>query len=82
MIHELKTIPQFFNRILEGTKSFECRVMDRDYQINDILKLQEFDPATEYTGRSIAVIITYVLEGGQYGIEKGWCVMGISLATN
>jgi hypothetical protein len=30
-----------------------------------------------YTGRQLYVEVTYVLPGGQFGIEEGFCVMGI-----
>jgi len=60
-------------------KPFEVRKNDRDYQINDILWLKEFDPdKQEYTGNECRRRVTYILHGGDFGIEKGYCVMGLS----
>jgi len=76
MIHNLKTLPKYFQRVLEGVKPFEVRKMDRDFLVNDLVKLEEWDNITnEYTGRKLMFKIPYILEGGQFGIEKGYCVM-------
>jgi hypothetical protein len=44
MIHNLKIWPQFYCRVLDGTKTFEVRKNDRNYQRGDSLVLQEWDP--------------------------------------
>lgn len=31
----------------------------------------------KYTGRMIAVIVSYILCGPIYGLEDGWCIMSI-----
>ena len=78
MIHELKTWPKYFARIFMGEKTFEVRKADRDFQINDILKLIEWDPdKEEYTGKVILRTVTYVLQGGQFGIDPNYVVMSI-----
>lgn len=78
MTHDLKTWPKYFQRIFDGDKTFEVRKCDRDFQIGDFLTLDEFDPdKNEYTGRKQSVIVTYVLHGGQFGIQEGYCVMAI-----
>lgn len=80
--HELKTWPDYFYRIFSGQKRFEVRKQDRDFQIGDILHLREYDPGTEtYTGRSVRAEITYILSGGYFGIDPGYCVMSISEPT-
>lgn len=76
MIHELKTWPEYFIRVFEGTKKFEIRKNDRHFLIGDILTLKEWDPKTEnYTGRTIIKKVTYMLNGPAFGIEEGYCVM-------
>jgi len=51
-VHELKTWPEFFNSIIDGSKPFEIRRDDRDYRTGDILRLREFDPCKGvYSGR-------------------------------
>ena len=78
MIHELKTWPEYWAEIFFGHKTFEVRQNDRDYKIGDKLILCEWDnDKKEYTGRQLARTITYILEGGQFGIEKGAVVMSI-----
>ncbi len=61
MRHELKTWPSYFIPILDGYKTFDIRVNDRDYKVGDVLWLREYSPATKaYSGRSMHVTVTYV----------------------
>lgn len=63
--HKLKTWPEYFEAILDGTKTFELRKNDRGFQVGDLLVLQEYVPHREsYTGRSITKKITYVMQCG------------------
>lgn len=79
MIHELKTWPEYFHEVFMGHKNFEVRKADRPFAKGDMLILKEWNPETEqYTGRSMARSVGYVLEGGQFGIEKGFVVMSIN----
>jgi hypothetical protein len=79
-LHELKCIPPHFQHVVDGTKRFEVRLNDRDYQLGDLLDLQEYVPATEaFTGRSCLTMVTYVLKGGQYGIHDAYVVLGIKV---
>lgn len=76
--HEIKTWPDYYFRIFAGSKKFEVRKNDRDYQIGDILYLREYDPAVnDYTGREMYCSVTYIIHGGSFGIEEGYCVMSI-----
>lgn len=44
----------------------------------DTLLLQEWDNRRErYTGREVEVEVTYLLRGGQFGVEPGYVVMGL-----
>ena len=59
--HELKSWVGLFEPIFKGEKTHELRVLDRDYRINDILLLREYNPLTkEYTGRECRVRVTYI----------------------
>ena len=66
--HDLKSWPEFFAPILDGSKKFEVRNNDRGFHKGDILNLREWDDRKGvYTGRSIKKKVTYVLEGGGQG---------------
>jgi len=76
--HSLKTWPEYFNEVFLDHKHFEVRKNDRDFKIGDIVILKEWNNEEQaYTGREIARIVQYVLHGGQFGIEDGFCVMSI-----
>ena len=49
-IHEIKTWPEPFEAIIKGLKSFDVRVNDRDYQVDDLLYHKEFKPCPECGG--------------------------------
>ena len=59
--HHLKSWPQFFKPIREGTRTHELRRNDRSFTIGDVLVLHEFDPATQcYSGEQCEVRITSI----------------------
>ena len=60
---EKKVWPIFFQKILEGDKTFELRLADFECNMGDILVLKEWSPETkEYTGRVIEKEVTYTLK--------------------
>ena len=78
--HELKTWSGYYNLVVSGAKTFEVRRDDRGFKIGDILRLKEYMPSeTKYTGRHTDVEVTYILTGGQFGIERGYVVMGFRI---
>lgn len=78
MTHHLKTWPSFFVDVQRGIKTFEVRKDDREFSVGDILILQEFDPMSKkYTGFELSRSIIYKLNGGYFGIEAGYCILGI-----
>lgn len=82
MEHELKILPQYFAAVKSGEKTFELRKNDRGYEVGDTLLLKKFVLREEpkksyYTGDKIIKEISYILEGGQYGLEEGCCVLGL-----
>lgn len=82
MIHRLKTLQPYFDDVKSGKKSFEIRVNDRDYQVGDMLILEEYDNTdftTGYTGQVIIKSVTYVLmDCSQYGLKDGYCILGLA----
>ena len=58
---EKKVWPQYFQKIIDGKKTFELRLADWECNEGDILVLKEWDPETkEYTGRIIEKEVTYI----------------------
>ena len=83
-IHELKSWPQFFTRVISGEKTFELRVNDRDFKLGDFLFLREYDPLTEqYSGRFQYVRITYILgetdHALQHVLHPDYVILALSL---
>lgn len=88
-VHELKVWPEFYKALDSRTKEFEVRKNDRNYRVGDVLWLREFDPDKAfipanidgsfcYTGRYMYREITYILTGGQFGIEPEYVVMNLA----
>lgn len=62
-----KTWPEYFEKIVSGEKTFDCRIADFDIKEGDEIIFEEYDPdKKKYTGRSISKIISYV------GKTKWW----------
>jgi len=88
-IHELKTWIEPFQDVWDGRKTFEVRENDRDFKTGDFILLKEgqlggfgmtdHDLTFVYTGREIGASITYIMQGGKFGIEEGYVVMGIDI---
>jgi hypothetical protein len=78
MNHELKIHPEFYKDVLLGLKKVEIRLNDRNYQENDLLILNEFDPKTEkYTGSQVKRKVDYVLKNID-GLCPDYVVLQIS----
>lgn len=79
MKHELKTWPRYFQAIKDGIKNFEIRENDRDFKVGDTLVLKEYSPTiNKFTGRKVTRQVSCILHGGQFGLAKGYCIMGLS----
>ncbi len=49
-----KTVPEYFEKVASGDKTFEVRLADFDIEKGDVLVLKEWDKEKqEYTGRSM-----------------------------
>lgn len=80
--HKLKTLKLYFKSVWTGVKKFEVRRNDRNFKVGDLLELQEYDDSNNsYTGREVRSIIIYVLQGGVYGIDREFCVIGFKRIT-
>lgn len=73
-VHNLKIKPEYFKDIVRGVKKFEVRKNDRNFKVNDLIVLEEFD-SKGYTGKYINAEITYVLDDHEY-CKNGYVVFG------
>lgn len=89
-IHDLKTVNRYWDAVAAGTKTFEVRKNDRAFQTGDVIVLTRTTEGGQYDTRpedrspdgcfaksQISFRITYLLQGGQLGIEPGYCVLGL-----
>lgn len=83
-IHRLKSWPHLFASIASGEKTHELRRADRDFRVDDILLLQEFDPETgQYSGRELSVKVTYMTSAhfpcalSQTALHPDFCILSI-----
>ena len=60
---EKKIWPEYFEKVLNGSKTFELRLADWDCGEGDTLLLKEYDQEKKvYTGREITKKVGYVLK--------------------
>ena len=88
-VHRLKCHPAMFQDVANGSKVFEVRKDDRGFRIGDILELKEwpqpdvadyhFDTSA-YRLPTLRRKVTYILSGGQWGVEPGFVVMGLEVS--
>ena len=79
MTHDLKTLPEFFNSLLNGEKSFELRRNDRipPFKVGDTLRLREWTFTTgDFTGRELSMKVTYLVSGRPW-LASGYVCMSL-----
>lgn len=83
-VHTLKINPTDYFDVSVGAKSFELRKNDRNYKVNDVLRLREWqrDGGVEcggyYSGRNpLWRRVEYMLHGGAFGLQAGYVIMGV-----
>lgn len=77
MVHQLKTLPVYFEAVRKGDKTFEVRKNDRDFQVGDTLHLREWD-GNKYTGKDARRKVSYILDNPEY-VKEGYVVMGFNM---
>jgi ASC-1-like (ASCH) protein len=51
MTHDLKILPEYFDAVLSGDKTFEVRsIKDRTFNLGDTLRLREWHYSAEIAG--------------------------------
>ncbi|EDN7323724.1 DUF3850 domain-containing protein [Listeria monocytogenes] len=76
--HSLKILPEYFDAIDHGVKTFEIRKNDRNFKVGDILILREYDEE-HYTGPELKTKITYITD---YAQQDGYVVLGIEIEVS
>jgi len=60
---EKKTVPDLFEKVINGEKNFDLRIAEFECEAGDVLVLREWDPEmNEYTGRELEKTLTFVMK--------------------
>lgn len=60
-MQELKTWPESFQAIWDGTKTYDIRQNDRKFTLWSVVHFREYDPAKKkYSGRELVANIVYL----------------------
>lgn len=73
--HHLKILPEYFEPVRYGLKTFEIRKNDRDFQVGDTLLLKEYEDGN-FTGNMLRAVINYITA---YAQQDNYVVMAIEL---
>ena len=74
--HKLKLLPEYFDCVCTGEKTFEIRKNERGFKVGDLLELYEYIPEKdEYTGRVVIREVTYMTD---YAQKDNYVVMAIN----
>lgn len=74
-IIEVKCLPEYYEAVQSGVKSWELRFDDRNYDVGDLLILREWKDGV-YTGRRLTTKITYILKDFA-GLKDGWAILSV-----
>ena len=89
--HDLKTDPEVFQAVLDGSKTYEIRKNDRGFSVGDTLVLREtlhtgrdmaMGSPLVYTGRKVVSRVTHMLTGPVYGLAAGWSILSLGRAQS
>lgn len=79
--HILNTLPEYWDAVERGEKTFEVRRDDRGFQRGDTVVLARLDRhasgAVSKSDRRLRFTIGWILTGGQFGIEPGYVVLAL-----
>ena len=82
--HILKTLPQYWDAVAAGAKTFEVRRDDRGFQKGDTVVLRRVDKDApwrfQHPHRDLRFTIGWILTGGQFGLEPGYVVFSLHSA--
>lgn len=73
--HKLKSWPEYFAIQTKGDLEITIRNNDRNFQINDSVQFEEWEPVKGYTGRVTPVYrVKYILQKSR-GLIPGYVVL-------
>lgn len=75
MEHRLKIMPEFFQAVTDGRKTFELRKDDRGFSVGDGLILSEWN-GSDFTGCEFRCVIDYILKDYD-GLCPSYAILGI-----
>lgn len=78
MKHNLKIKSEYFVSIINGNKTAEIRYNDHNYQVGDILVLNEIDEEGNLTGNYCEVGVTNILDNAEY-LQDGYVMLSFNL---
>ena len=77
-MHILKTWPEQFQAVWDEIKPWEFRKNDRNYEVGDILLLEEWDnEKKKFTTREIKARVVYMLKEG-FGLPEGFVILSLA----
>lgn len=76
VVHELKTLPEFYEAVRTGAKTFEARRDDRRFNPGDLLVLREWSSDGGYSGRESRQVVTYILRDSRF-VAEGFAILGM-----
>lgn len=79
--HKLKIKSEHFSAVINKTKTAEIRYNDRNYQVGDILNLNEIDSLGNFTGNNCVVIVTHVLNNNQF-LQTGYVMLSFHILNS
>lgn len=77
MEHELKVNTEYYHRLANGTKTFEIRKNDRDYQVGDTLLLREYLPKEQTICDYSQVLHRKIVYMTSYAQQDNYVVLGL-----
>ena len=77
--HEIKILTEYVMPVVQGVKHFEVRNNDRNYKEGDYLLMFGVTDAGYPTNEQIGAKVDYILYGGKFGIQDGYCCMAITV---
>ncbi len=85
-LHVCKSWTHFFQAIKEGRKLHDLRNNDRNFQVGDVIRLQEYLPFDGvYTGDELDVEITFITSNvtpcaySSSALDRDYCILSLKV---